>query len=226
VNDWLTKMSERQLPSHLQEELSKLSLLPEERVDTSDIPEVTDFSRFKRGRFLQADVTQREYDIRAIANWFIRKFRESRRQVTNLSLNKIVYFAIERALIERMVLLSPAKIEAWQHGPVFREIYHTNKGEGSEPISNLIERFDLATKRRVPAEETFSTEDEEFLEGIFRDFGTLTASRLVSLSHEREAPWDHVWRHSRKVNFGMEITKEVIFALAPRSRPSDGRQKN
>jgi uncharacterized phage-associated protein len=217
-------MSERQLPSHLQEELEKLSLLPEDGVDTSDIPEVTDFSRFKRGRFLQADIVQREYDIRAIANWFIKKFRESHRQVTNLSLNKIVYFAIERALIERMVLLSAAKIEAWQHGPVFREIYHTNKGEGSEPISNLIERFDLKARKHIPAEQAFLTEDEDFLEGIYRDFGMLTASRLVTLSHEREAPWDHVWRHSRKVNFGMEITKEVIFALAPRSRPSDGQQ--
>jgi uncharacterized phage-associated protein len=219
-------MPEKQLPTRLQEELERLSLLPESEIDTTDIPEVTDFSRFKRGQFRRDNIVERSYDIRAIANWFIGKFKEAQIGVTNLSLNKIVYFTVERALVENHVLLSPAKIEAWNYGPVFREIYHNNKAGGSDNISDPIKKFDLARRAYVDVSDEFSPEDEAFFESIFQDFGRLKAGRLVDISHQNDAPWHYVWSRSSKVNFGMEITKEVILALAPPTRPSNGRQEH
>jgi uncharacterized phage-associated protein len=208
----------------LKEELERLALLREEDVDTCDIPEITDFSGFKRGMLARSDIQERNIDVRAIANWFIRRFTRSKKTVTNLALNKIVYLSIERALVERGMLLSSAKIEAWNYGPVFREIYHDKKSDGADPIATPINRFDLPMRSFVEADFDFTADDIDFLESIFKDYGSLRAGRLVDITHSKGSPWHVVWSNSKSVNFGMEITKELILERAPKQRNGNGRQ--
>ena len=217
-------MDNSRIPSHLKEELERLALLREDDVDTSDIPEVSDFSRFRRGVLKAPTIQERNIDVRAIANWFIKRFSTSNKEVTNLSLNKIVYLAIERALVEKGVLLSSAKIEAWKHGPVFREIYHDKKSEHADPIMRTITRFDLSSRTFIEADFDFSDQDIHFLESIFGDYGSLRAGRLVDITHAKGSPWEIVWSSSKKVNFGMEISKETILQRAPKRRFGNGRQ--
>lgn len=217
-------MDNSSIPSHLKEELERLALLREEDIDTSDIPEVTDFGGFARGALTPQTVKERHIDVRAIANWFIKRFSQSRRSVTNLSLNKIVYLAVERALVERSMLLSSAKIEAWNYGPVFREIYHEKKSDGADPIAQTITRFDLSSRSFIEAHFDFSKEDVEFLEGIFSDYGALRAGRLVDITHAKGSPWHFVWSNSKAVNFGMEISRDIILKRAPKRRFLDERQ--
>jgi len=217
-------MDNSSIPSHLKEELERLALLREEDIDTSDIPEVTDFSGFARGALARDTILERNIDVRAIANWFIKRFSQSKKSVTNLTLNKIVYLAVERALVERGMLLSSAKIEAWNYGPVFREIYHDKKSEGADPIAETIRRFDLSSRSFIEAGFAFTTDDVEFLEGVFSDYGALRAGRLVDITHAKGSPWHFVWSNSRTVNFGMEISKEIILRRAPKQRFGDERQ--
>lgn len=224
ANDGHTKMSEKRLPSRLQAELERLSLLSDDEIQTDDIPEVADFSSFRRGLYAQPKLLERNLDIRALANWFLARFRATNRKITNLSLNKILYLAIERGIIERGVLFSPAKIEAWKHGPVFREIYHASKHEGREEIKDVFKTFDLTTRQFLPAEAELTGDDVEFLESIFADYGSLSAGKLVDITHEVGSPWHTVWLSGRNVNFGMEITTQLIFSRAKRSRFSGAQQ--
>lgn len=217
-------MIEKQLPSHLQAELERLSLLADHEIQTDDIPEITDFSSFRRGRYSDPNLIERDVDIRALANWFLARFKAAGRKVTNLSLNKILYLAIERGIIEKGILFSPAKIEAWKHGPVFREIYHASKHEGREAITGAFKRFDLESRQFVAVEAEFSPDDTLFLESIFDDFGSLSAGKLVDITHEIGSPWHAVWQSGRNVNFGMEITKQLILSRAKGSRASGAQQ--
>jgi uncharacterized phage-associated protein len=219
-------MSKKPLPSNLHAELKRLSLLPDDEIQTDDIPEISDFSSFQRGRYAEPRLVERNVDIRALANWFLARFKETNRKITNLSLNKILYLAIERGIIERGILLSPAKIEAWKHGPVFREIYHASKHEGREEIKNAFKRFDLASKQFVTAEADLSADDLAFLESIFADYGRLPPGKLVDLTHEVGSPWHAVWQSGRNVNFGMEITKQLILSRAKGSRSVGAQQES
>jgi len=219
-------MVERNLPGHLSDELARLALLREDDVDTSDIPEVADFSKFRRrGRVIDSSLIERGYDIRALANWFVARFLSANRPVTNLSLNKILYLAVERGMIEKNILLSPAKIEAWNYGPVFREIYHASKQAGREPITESFKTFDLSTREFVAPVAAFTDEDVSFFEGIFADYGALSPTKLVDLTHEEGSPWHAVWLSGRNVNFGMEITRSIILSRAKRSRFSSAHQE-
>src|SRR5690349_9248551 len=82
------------------------------------------------------------YDVRGVANFVLDRAAKSGVPVTNLSLNKIVYF-LHQAFLENYKLpLVSAKIEAWEHGPVFRELYHQFKNFGAGRITTKAKKID------------------------------------------------------------------------------------
>ena len=213
----------RRLTPKLIDELRALRLLSEDEIDTSTEPEIENWAEAKRGAFYTGELEERGYDVRAIANWFVKAYGTAGKSITNLSLNKLVYFAVERALVECRILLTPAKIEAWDHGPVFREIYHSLKGSESKPISRLIERYSIAERKMVPVEDQIANADLEFLKSVFESYKNMSAGQLRNLSHREGGPWHVVWNHRTKTNFGMEIEPGLILAKAPATRPANGR---
>lgn len=207
----------------MRRELERLALLSDDEIDTVDLPEETNWSGARRSRFARANLIDRDYDVRAIANWFIQRLRDSGRSVTNLSLNKLVFFAVERFLIERSIVLTRAKIEAWDHGPVFREIYHSLNQNVDKPVSSLIEKFSVDQRKMMIANPDFKAEDLVFLEELAATYGRLSAAQLRALSHRANEPWDTVWNAQGHMNPGMEISLDTIIKSAPKKRNFNGR---
>lgn len=216
-------MADKPMNPDLLAELQQLALLSEADIDTSDIPEAFDWIEAKRGLFTEQPLVERRYDVRAIANWFLSRGEALGLQFSNLAMNKLVYFAIERALVDKQVLLTPARIEAWSHGPVIRELYHAFQSFGDRSISGRASMFSPQERAMVTAVAEFDSEDENLLEAVFNTYGKLPASRLRQLSHIKGGPWDAVWHYLGKSNPGMEITPAIIFEHAPEWRPLDGK---
>lgn len=208
----------RLLPPELQAQLDRLALLSDDEIDTTDIPEQLEWRDPTRGRFTNQKIAHRSYDVRALANWFLDQADALGANLTNMALNKLVYLAVERFLAERHVLLTPARIEAWDHGPVFRELYQAFSANGKHPIASRAKRFDVALRAMVEASEFFEPEDVAFLEEIMRRYGGRSAAQLRAISHVENGPWDSVWRYRGRSNPGMEITAPVIFEKAPHWR--------
>jgi uncharacterized phage-associated protein len=201
--------------SQLEVDLLALSALPDDQIDTSDIPERTDFSNPVRQRFYH--LTPRHYDVRAIANWCLRKAFQASIVPTSMWLNKIVYFIHEAGLREYKILLTDAKVEAWSHGPVFREIYY---GENSIDISGYLKSFDRTTRQKKEAAAHFLDEDLMVFEEVWSRFGVLSPSKLRNISHQEGSPWYLVWNYKGRSNPGMEI--DVATILGQRSGHVDG----
>lgn len=162
------------------------------------------------------------YDVRGVANWFLDKAAECQIRLSNMALNKLIYFAVERGILEKDIVITNAKIEAWEHGPVFREIYHAFKSFDAGPITSRATRFDSRTRSMVQAHEEFSSDVEGLLNATFDSYGSLSASQLRAISHQPGSAWDAVWWHEGKVNPGMEITKENIEQSLQRSVATNG----
>lgn len=162
------------------------------------------------------------YDVRGIANWFLDKACECQIQITNMALNKLVYFAVERGILESGLLITNAKIEAWEHGPVFREVYQAFKNFDAKPITSRATRFDSRTRSMVQANEAFCSDIIELLNATFASYGSLSASQLSAISHQRGSPWEMVWWHEGKVNPGMEITRQNIEQSFQRGMATNG----
>ncbi|MDZ4767567.1 MAG: DUF4065 domain-containing protein [Chloroflexota bacterium] len=98
--------------------------------------------------------------------------------VSNMKLQKLLYYAqgFHLAILDEP--LFPEAIERWVHGPVVPEIYHAYKSYGKDGIAyggDLDPNdFDLQTR--------------EVLEEVYKVYGHFTASWLRQLTHD-EPPW-------------------------------------
>jgi uncharacterized phage-associated protein len=102
--------------------------------------------------------------------------RERGELLTNLKLQKLLFYADAWHLALRDEELFPEQFQAWVHGPVLVSQYHRFKDYKWRPIADAID------KPQVPAEM------ERHLNEIVDVFGSETAVALELMTH-REKPW-------------------------------------
>ena len=99
-------------------------------------------------------------------------------QISNLKLQKLLYYAQGAFLAIKGVPLFPDKIMAWMHGPVVPDVYHEYKGYGDAGIAPP-ETFDP---------DMFSDEESELLTEVYNEFAQYSAWKLRNMTHQ-ETPW-------------------------------------
>lgn len=156
-----------------------------------------------------------KYSVKELANWVLDYAESKSISISNMSLNKLVFFAYEYALREYGRKLTGAKIEAWEHGPVFREIYSSFKNFGSEPITSRASRYDASTNLVETVWPSLAPDDEQIMISALGPMIRLPAYILRELSHDQGGAWDSVWHHGAFANPGMEISDEVILNSLP-----------
>lgn len=150
------------------------------------------------------------FDVRAIANLVLEIAATRKIDVTNMALNKIVFFVHSDYLIENNRPLVGAKIEAWKHGPVFREIYHEFKGWDKEPIAGRAKRVNPESGEVELATDDFGGE-ESYLRDLVNRYVDFSAAYLRAISHRPGGPWHTVWGHDGETNPGMQISNDIIL---------------
>lgn len=190
----------------VERDLLALMAMPDEEIDTADISETVRPTSAAVGRY--SGLASRNYDVRAIANWCLRKAKIANVEPTNMWLNKLVYFIYEKALRDFHILLTPARVEAWDHGPVFREIYSSFLRRNP---SGLFEYYNVRFRNRQIADEPFESVDISIFEAVWEQYGHRSASALRNISHSRGSPWHSVWMSKGHANPGMEIDIGTIL---------------
>src|SRR5262245_30272365 len=132
--------------------------------------------------------------------------------MSNLVINKVVFFLHAHYLVHYGEPLVTAKIEAWEFGPVFRELYREFKDFEHRPIKKRAERLDPETGKWSVCTYDLSLGEHEFLAPLARTYVRLRPGALVALSHEKGGPWDRVWNHDTTTNASMSITNDLIRA--------------
>lgn len=123
---------------------------------------------------------------RKVADYFLSLVdEEAGDSLTNLKLQKLVYYAQGFSLAMHERQLFPEPIVAWEHGPVVPALYHDVKKHGSEPIPPPAE-IDLSS---------YSPEERALLDEVYSVYGQFSASKLRRMTHE-EPPWlnTSVWQ--------------------------------
>lgn len=156
-------------------------------------------------------LARHKYGIRELANWILDYGEEQGVSITNMALNKLLFFTYEHALLKYDRKLTGAKIEAWEHGPVFREVYRSFKDYGDAPIKSRAKRYNSATDLLETASANISGEDLLILEEAIKPLVKLPAYILRELSHADDGPWAATWNHQGKSNPGMEISDQIIY---------------
>jgi uncharacterized phage-associated protein len=114
-----------------------------------------------------------------VANYFLAKRDPNAGDhISNLKLQKLLYYAqgFHLAITGEPLFSDP--IEAWRHGPVVPKVYHACKQYGE---NNLPE---------VPASPSsmLSLEQRRILDEVYEVYGQFSAWKLRDMTHD-EAPW-------------------------------------
>lgn len=115
-----------------------------------------------------------------IAEWFIRKFVELEEGITNLKMQKLLYYAQGIGAARFNCKLIPEDFEAWAHGPVVPSVYHNYKTSGSSALS-INPGADLTLLSK-------NTTVIKILEETLNSYGKYTAWVLRDKTH-CESPW-------------------------------------
>ncbi|UGA43008.1 DUF4065 domain-containing protein [Bradyrhizobium quebecense] len=150
------------------------------------------------------------YDVRAIANLVLQTAERLDITVTNIAINKIVYFLHAWYVAKTGKPLVTAKIEAWHYGPVFRELYTQFKRFGASKISARATRRNPLTAQEEECPSDVDPTDWEFLRPLLIRYLGMSSSSLIELSHTPDGPWDQVYNHSGESNPGMRISDEIL----------------
>lgn len=121
-----------------------------------------------------------------VANFFIelaqrRSANDAGDLMTNLRLQKLIYFAQGWHLARFSKPLFDAPLMAWSLGPVEPQIYHNFSEYGKNGISKAVEC----------APDAFTEQEYELLLDIAREYDGYSTSKLVDFTHAPGAPWSN-----------------------------------
>jgi len=134
---------------------------------------------------------------RTVARYFLTKVDEDAGDsISNLKLQKLVYYAHAYHLAMHGEPLIPERIEAWEHGPVIPELYRSYKQHGSQPIP-APDDFD---------QREYDERTRELLDEIHEVFGQYSAAKLRNLTHA-ERPWAEAYADGAR---GRVITDDAM----------------
>lgn len=151
------------------------------------------------------------YDARAVANLILDEAEHKSRPLSNLALQKLLYFSHGLYLMQWGKPLVTGYFEAWQYGPVHPVVYEAFKTATDKYIEFRAQKFDLVYQRSVPIDILDDAECRQTVSRVLDAYGQLSAGRLVELSHAPNAPWSFVVENSKvRPMLGLRITDNVI----------------
>jgi|SRR5579859_5522715 len=115
-------------------------------------------------------------DLNKVADYFIWRAHEVGEPISQLKLQKLVYYAQAWNLALKGTPLVKAEFQAWVHGPVNRQLYDRFKQYAWKPITDEVEM------PKLPKDVL------EHLEEVWQVYGVYSPFELERLTHS-ELPW-------------------------------------
>lgn len=152
-----------------------------------------------------------EHTALEVADILIRLAREAETPITPMQVQKLTYFCHAWQLGLGDGPLFQDAVEAWQHGPVIRAVYHALKHFGGEPVLCPI----------LPQPADFSRPEERLIRAVWGMYGHLDGLALSRMTHAEGSPWDQVYRPNPQSQIIHEhIIRDYFAALVAARQPS------
>jgi uncharacterized phage-associated protein len=138
-------------------------------------------------------------DARIVANRFLELAREQKRSLTPMQVLKLVYIAHGWMLGLNGRPLIEQPVEAWQYGPVVRDVYNGVRSYGRAPVQAPI----------WAPQEALDYFEDDMVQQVFKIYGNMDGISLSNITHMPETPWAQTYRHGE---FGTVISNDLIGA--------------
>lgn len=168
------------------------------------------------------------YDARSVANLLLDLADARSMSITNLTLQKLLYFAHGQFLVTRGSPLVNGYFEAWKYGPVHPAVYDAFKDAESAPIQRRAMGFDFRTRVAHALPPPSDPVAREHVERVLMQLGRLPTGRLVEISHAPRGPWaETVNRAGTSAVLGLQISDRLTaerfrFLMVPLKSDASG----
>lgn len=143
-----------------------------------------------------------KYSALDIARFVINYSNRSNSPITNLKLQKLLYFIQAYFITKLNRPCFKDDIEAWSLGPVVPSVYHEFKNYGAGYIPYIKAYFDMShgssSFMHVFNPDNISRSDQECIQTIVDNLSKYSASTLVTITHDQE-PWKKAFEYGYKV---------------------------
>ena len=143
------------------------------------------------------------YSAIDIAKYIIDKCTVENQPVSNLQLQKILYFIQINYIRLQNCVAFDEPMEAWQHGPVIPDVYNEFVDCGGTKIHRLYENKRKMFKNPM---------DKSIVDALTDRCRSMNPWELVARSHKVGSPWEKIYNGYKR-----EIPKEVIYNYAIRN---------
>jgi uncharacterized phage-associated protein len=130
------------------------------------------------------------YPASLIAYAFVKKGIDEGKFVTQMKLQKLVYFAQGYHLAKYHTPLIKENFQAWKYGPVIPEIYQDFKFYGSRPITNTASYIPSDSVKAPYFLDAEALDTINYTWGVLKDF---SAMALSNWTHQPNTPWAKVY---------------------------------
>lgn len=152
------------------------------------------------------------HDPRAVANLILDEGIARGVSFSNLKLQKLLFLSHALFLAQKGRPLVRGAFEAWQYGPVSRDVYDAFRRFRAAPITERACRRNPATGVVREIECPQDVDARATVARVVEFYGSWSAGELVDLTHAQDGPWDYVVKNSSlSANFGLRIPDRVIL---------------
>lgn len=132
----------------------------------------------------------------AVANEFLKK-PDALGRLTQMQLLKLTYIAHGWNLAVNGQALIGEPVEAWNYGPVIRDLYNHLKFYGNEPITRPLSNGDSLGNRIYGIKpdktheysEEFLPKEQEVIDQVWERYKNYSAYQLSMMTHRPGTPW-------------------------------------
>ena len=137
------------------------------------------------------------YSAVELAKYIVRRCLDEGCPVSNLQLQKIMYF-IQRDFLQKEDRSAFREdIEAWRFGPVVPKVYYLFCGSGAMPIHIV-----------SPVVDVITNDDIKMIDIIVEDKRSKDPWDLVEETHKKNGPWDLTYQNGK--GFRQIISRDII----------------
>lgn len=129
-----------------------------------------------------------KYSAFDLARYVLKKCIDENHPISNLQLQKILYYIQECFLKEKDRKAFPEPIEAWQFGPVVPKVYDEYRIYGGRTIVWILDASDNVS---------IDKEDKVLIDGIVEEKRELDPWNMVQETHKEGGAWAKIYDKGR-----------------------------
>lgn len=142
-----------------------------------------------------------------VANFFVDLSASMEEELmTNLKVNKLVYFAQAWSLVRLKRPLFEEDILAWPYGPVIKSVYDAFRPCGKNNIEHVFGCY---------SQDKFNDEELNLLVDVALEYGQYTSTTLVNITHKPNSPWSQVYKDHENSVISLESIRKYFSNLKP-----------